>query len=361
MPEGAAPRTSQPPRKRSKVQSCDSCRKHKTRCEILDSKRSPVRCHRCDVLKLDCSYEISKKSAPTPESSPSSSDLNTETSSPQVVYALGVDTRQLETAPPPPDAGIASDTSNGENRPRPVIWSFVRQNLDWSAPILAMQELARQPSQEQPSMPVMGNNQLLSNILTQAEIRHLLTLFSVNYSPWLNFHLVQDGPTPFLDLVCCTIASRHLNPSTRSLVAPQLQKLTEDTIARVVFNPEKFESEETIQGLIVLSLWMPVCGSATGGGGDGRMLIGMGVTMAMNLRLSEAIATVMSLRDRLPGDSDQAGLEKALNRARLIATTVDDIVYDRVDVVCWDAPYTSIPSVRFRLDNISHNITIERI
>ncbi|KAK0193450.1 hypothetical protein F5146DRAFT_1030703 [Armillaria mellea] len=319
MPEVAASRTSQPPRKRSKVQSCDSCRKHKTRCEILDSKRSPVRCHRCNVLKLGCSYEISKKSGPTPESSPRPSDLNMDTSSPQVVYALGVDTRQLETSPPPPAAGIVSDTGGGENRPRPVIWSFVRQNLDWSAPILAMQELARQPSQEQPSMPVTVNNQLLSNILTQVEIEHLLTLFSVNYSPWLNFHLVQDGPTPFLDLVCCTIASRHLNPSTRSIVAPWLQNLTEDTIARIVFNPEKFESEETIQGLVVLSLWMPICGSATGGG-DGRMLIGMAVTMAMNLRLSEAIATVTSLRDRLPGDFDQAVLEKALNRARLWLT-----------------------------------------
>ncbi len=129
-------------------------------------------------------------------------------------------------------------------------------------------------------------------------------------------------------------------------MAPRLQKLTEDTIARVVFNPEKFESKETIQGLIVLSLWMPICGSATGGGGDGRMLIGMAVTMAMNLRLSEAIPTVMSLRDRLPGDSDQAVLEKALNRARLvsawssnkrhfslqIATTVDNIVNDRIHV-----------------------------
>ncbi len=176
MPEGAASRTSQAPRKRSKVQSCDSCRKHKTRCEILDSKRNPVRCHRCHVLKLDCSYEISKKSPSIPESSPSSSDLNTETSSPQVVYALGVDTRQLETAPPPLDAGIASDTGSEENRPRPVIWSFVRQNLDWSAPILAMQELARQRSQEQPSMPITVNNQLLSNILTQVEIKHLLTL-----------------------------------------------------------------------------------------------------------------------------------------------------------------------------------------
>ncbi len=143
--------------------------------------------------------------------------------------------------------------------------------------------------------------------------------------------------------------SRHLDPSTRSLVAPRLQNLTEDTIARVVFNPEKFESEETIQGLIVLSLWMPVCGSARDGGGDGRMLIGMAVTMAMNLRLNEAIATVMSLRGRLPGDFNQAVLEKALNRARLvsawssnkphfslqIATTVDNIVYDRIHVSIW--------------------------
>ncbi|KAK0204473.1 hypothetical protein DFS33DRAFT_658741 [Desarmillaria ectypa] len=77
-----------------------------------------------------------------------------------------------------------------------------------------------------------------------------------------------------------------------------------------------FESEETIQGLIILSLWAPICGSAKGGSGDGRMLIGMAVTMAMNLRLSEAVATVISLKNKLPDECDRAVLEKALNRAR---------------------------------------------
>ncbi|KAK0470166.1 uncharacterized protein EV420DRAFT_1498721 [Desarmillaria tabescens] len=317
LPSGNTLSASQTRTKRSKVQSCDSCRRCKTRCEILNPKRSPVRCHRCNVLKISCSYESRGEKAPAPEYSSNSSGLNTEPSL-QVVYALGVDTRQLE-IDRPPDADIASGA--GSNGIRPVIWSFVRQNLDWSAPILAMQELARQPSQEQSPVPVIVNSLLLSNILTRVEIEHLLKLFSVNYSPWLNFYLVQDGPTPFLDLVCCTIASRYLDLSTRSVVGPQLQKLTEDTIARVVFNPEMFESEDTIQGLIILSLWAPICGSTKGGSGDGRMLIGMAITMAMNLRLGEAVATAISLRNsRLLGEGDQAALEKALNKARLWMT-----------------------------------------
>ncbi|KAG7444815.1 uncharacterized protein BT62DRAFT_970758 [Guyanagaster necrorhizus] len=314
LPEGIPLRTSQARPKRSKVQSYNSCRKHKTRCEILDSKCILPRCHRYNVLKLDCSHaNTSKKSATPPESS-LSLDASVD-----AMYALGVDTRQLEITP---RAGKVSDTGSGATDSKiPVIWSFVRRNLDWSAPILAMQELARQPLQEESSMPVIAvNDQLLSNILTQLEIEHLLTLFSVNYSPWLNFHLIQDGPIPFLNLVCCTVASRHLSPSTRSLVAPRLQKLTEDTIARVAFNPQEFESEETIQGLIILSLWMPICGSAKGGGSDGRMLIGMAVTMAMNLRLNEAVATANSLRNELQGECDREVLEKALNSARLWMT-----------------------------------------
>lgn len=45
-----------PPAKRAKAaHACLSCRKHKTRCEILDGE-SGVQCHRCKVLTLSCSF-----------------------------------------------------------------------------------------------------------------------------------------------------------------------------------------------------------------------------------------------------------------------------------------------------------------
>lgn len=45
--------------KRSKsAQACASCRKLKTRCELLDaSPDGPCPCHRCKVLNISCSFE----------------------------------------------------------------------------------------------------------------------------------------------------------------------------------------------------------------------------------------------------------------------------------------------------------------
>lgn len=46
------------PAKRAKAtQACLSCRKHKTRCEMLDGDNSGAQCHRCKVLSLSCSFE----------------------------------------------------------------------------------------------------------------------------------------------------------------------------------------------------------------------------------------------------------------------------------------------------------------
>lgn len=40
-----------------KIQACESCRKHKTRCESPLSGPSTGRCHRCSVLSIPCSLE----------------------------------------------------------------------------------------------------------------------------------------------------------------------------------------------------------------------------------------------------------------------------------------------------------------
>ncbi|KAK0206972.1 hypothetical protein DFS33DRAFT_1422409 [Desarmillaria ectypa] len=312
--------------KRSKVQACSSCRRHKTRCEVLDLERSVVRCHRCNVLKLECSYEGMDRSVFTPEPSVAKSSPGSGAEGPtiQSAYDLGVGGRLLNSGTSSGTPSTMSDSplgpgSNASNDfPRPDnMWYFIPRRLDWSAPLVAIQELARQPQHDQFHTPVI-NDQSISSILSQLEIDHLINLFSVNYAPWLNFTLAREGPTPFLDLVCCTVASRYLDASTRALVAPRLQRLAEDTIARMIFNPELFESQETIKGLIILSLWTPICGPSKGGGRDGRMLISMAVSMALNLGLSEASATAISIRDQVP--CDQATLDEATNKARLWIT-----------------------------------------
>lgn len=127
---------------------------------------------------------------------------------------------------------------------------------------------------------------------------HLLNIprFSSSYVPWLNFVPVRG---PFIDLVCCTIAVRHISPS------PRLAKLTEDKVARMLFNPQISETIETIQALIVLSLWQ----------GDGKVLIGMAVSIAINMHLTEASRLVISLKAEGRVGPE---LEDAIYKARLV-------------------------------------------
>lgn len=113
--------------------------------------------------------------------------------------------------------------------------------------------------------------------------------FNEQYVPWLNFELYREPgiPTPVLDLACCLVASRHWDEHTQAIVCPRLQKLTEETVIKIIFNSRQAESLESIQTLLILSLWSPVHKSGSGIR-DGRLLIASAVSMAMNLRLSEA-------------------------------------------------------------------------
>lgn len=106
----------------------------------------------------------------------------------------------------------------------------------------------------------------------------------------------------------------------RSLVAPRLQKLTEDTVVKTIFNPRSSESLDTIQSLLVLSLWSPICGGAESGIRDGRLLIASAVSMAMNLHLNECSGKVMAMQDKKDKNPDeQAELETLNDKGRLVS------------------------------------------
>ncbi|KAJ7151428.1 hypothetical protein C8R43DRAFT_1005105 [Mycena crocata] len=269
-------------KKAKSIQACASCRKNKTRCELLDPSKSPVRCHRCQVLSLQCSYEetllptasTSKPSTPTPETQGTNSPRN-----PAVAYPTRL---------PPTDR----------------LWSFVGENtgVDWSAPMLAIQQLSKLPFANlhppaQPPAVLSASDLTLPRILSEDRIRYLLDIFDEQYTPWLNFKPARNSSSPLLDVVCCAVASRHLdNTSGGAQVKMQLQKLTEDSIAKMIFNPRPSESVEAIHALLILSLWAPLGGSPENEGRDGRLLIASAVSMAMNLRLNQAASKVTVLR-----------------------------------------------------------------
>ncbi|KAJ7672578.1 hypothetical protein DFH06DRAFT_1036905 [Mycena polygramma] len=296
-------------KKPKSIQACTSCRKHKTRCEILDPTKSPVRCHRCQVLTLQCSYEdtilptASTSQLPSPESAepPKTSTLNA-----MVTYPANL---------PPTDR----------------IWAFVGEEnsgIDWSAPMLAIQQLSKLPFAHlnvpvQPALAYPTGELTLHRILSDDQRRHLLDLFDDRYGPWLNFKPSRNTNSSLLDIACCAIASRHLdNASGSAQIKMQLQKLTEDSIAKMIFNPRPSESLEAVQALLILSLWAPLGGPPENDGRDGRLLIASAVSMAMNLRLNQSAfkAAVLQKRNRnvdRPSVEDAEALKEMTENARL--------------------------------------------
>lgn len=72
---------------RSKTnQACASCQKRKTRCEVLNvSHEGPLRCHRCNILDISCSFENSISDSTGQSTSPPvvSSNAPTKDASPE--------------------------------------------------------------------------------------------------------------------------------------------------------------------------------------------------------------------------------------------------------------------------------------
>jgi len=120
-----------------------------------------------------------------------------------------------------------------------------------------------------------------------------------------------------LDIVRCTIASRHLPPAVRATIAPRLHKLTEEVFLREIFNPQP--PLESIKALLILSVWTPICGTGAEAR-DGRLLIASAVSMAMNLHLQSESRRVIDLRADKPGlctPDKQAELIESIQRWRL--------------------------------------------
>ncbi|KAJ3772884.1 hypothetical protein FB446DRAFT_772141 [Lentinula raphanica] len=299
------------PSKRAKsFQACTSCRKHKQRCEILDGiDQKVIRCHRCKVLDVDCSYSEMDRSIFQP-------------ARPVV--------KQEQRGDEPvgwqnSDSGSNSSPTSEVFPSRPhLLWDFLDGSLDWTAPLQAIQELMKQ-TQVSPSAsrnfhtpPPIDPNDTLEHILSPDQILHLRAIFEQNYLPWLNFTPIRDVHSPLLDLVYCTIASRHLDDRTRSEVAPRLQYLTAENVARMILQSRRSETLESIQCLLILSLWAPVCG-ADEDFRDGRLLVASAVTMAHNMRLNEACQVAARLKSKRDKGEEvlEHELYDATNKTRL--------------------------------------------
>jgi Fungal Zn(2)-Cys(6) binuclear cluster domain len=173
VPLAPDPTTTRPPAKRPKTsQACTSCRKHKTRCELLDSA-TRSRCHRCDVLSITCSFETNAPlTQAAAENSPSSVAvfrqrlLNAILSTPQ-----SNSDKCLEQTPS--DARYSSPQSTAA-----CPWQVFKVPgiPEWSAtPMLAMLTLSKMARTEQPMIQPVSNL-TFTEVLTGDQRRFLLRL-----------------------------------------------------------------------------------------------------------------------------------------------------------------------------------------
>ncbi|KAF8186901.1 hypothetical protein K438DRAFT_1835240 [Mycena galopus ATCC 62051] len=302
-------------RKSKSIQACMSCRKNKTRCELLDTSTSPVQCHRCRVIGLHCSYEETL-AADVPKSMLSQPTLSPPTAKSNM---------SLPTSGLPPR--VARDTfRDGVPSTQTCIWEWIdtdhRGSLDWSAPMLAIQNLVR-PTLVDPEPPALPSQREthLESIVSAEEIQYMLEIFDHKYGPWLNFKLIRQKNSGVLDTICCSIASRYLDVNcsvTNPNLSARLYSLTDDLVAKIVFDPRAKESIEAIQALLIVALWEPL-GPAER---DGRVLLASAISMAMNLRLNQASAMAEALKAARRNEGcympeEDAGLNQMLEHARL--------------------------------------------
>jgi hypothetical protein len=126
-------------------------------------------------------------------------------------------------------------------------------------------------------------------------ILFVLVRFEKQYIPWLNLSAHQDTTSPLVSLVRCLVASRHLEHHQRIAVTPQLQRLVDEVIPKLVFST--VPTTDAMQALLILSLWAPVSDSPQSNIRDGRLLVASAISLGMNMRLSQA--TVSRFTERV--------------------------------------------------------------
>jgi hypothetical protein len=126
---------------------------------------------------------------------------------------------------------------------------------------------------------------LYVTVITQFSCRYsYIASFASHYAPWLSLPPSTLGEDPVLNLIRCTIASRHLEPSIHAMVFPTLRRLT----------------EETIQSFALVVLWFPFdtfCPSSSEIR-DSRLIIAAAINMCSTLRCDQAATDEQVLQER---------------------------------------------------------------
>jgi hypothetical protein len=177
-PSGSLDVSTRPAKRAKATMACNSCRKHKTRCELIGAieESSPIRCHRCKILAVPCSYEDMDRTLfahhfSTRAASSNSPTANSPSSLPSPTSSSHVETsrsgREVRRQKPKPSY---------LGRPQAVgLFGYIsnRGTLDWdNAPIDAIRELTKKPGGN--SSYITSGGDTLISILPEEQIHYLL-------------------------------------------------------------------------------------------------------------------------------------------------------------------------------------------
>lgn len=118
--------------------------------------------------------------------------------------------------------------------------------------------------------------------------------------------------TELLDLVCCTITSRHLDPLTQETLTPRMLALTEQRLQHKMATEPP--SLELIQALVILTYWTPI---GNEDGADSHARIRAAIKQSKLLGLDKAPEQVIQLR-RLCLESSE-DFARAVERSRMVS------------------------------------------
>jgi hypothetical protein len=161
-------------------QACSACRKHKTRCELLDGpSEGPYRCHRCKVLNMSCSFESSDFTPPLPITSPSPPagllpPRSTYISEPARISPPNISNNNPTSKK---DAHSVKIEDLLPQPPKP--WGFVKVpgGFDWTTtPMLAIQNATTNRTHLDEEQSISEVNASLARILSPETVRSLLNV-----------------------------------------------------------------------------------------------------------------------------------------------------------------------------------------
>ncbi|KAF5352015.1 hypothetical protein D9758_009425 [Tetrapyrgos nigripes] len=120
--------------------------------------------------------------------------------------------------------------------------------------------------------------------------------FTSYFLPWLNINLIhskqsQPHPTP--------------DPNVADSILDLLQVSSNEIISQVILNPQKADPLESIQSLLISSVWAPITyGPSADGMRDGYLLLAAALSLASEIQLDKAPEKLIALRKLQAGTTD---------------------------------------------------------